>query len=271
MIAAPAVDLRRGRCVQLVGGRPEDERVSLPDPDAVADGWWSRGFGTLHLVDLDAALGAGDNFPLIRRLLAATPAETQVGGGIRDDLRAEALLEAGADRIVVGTRALDDPDWLARLAGRHPGRVMVAADVRGGRLLRKGWTEDAGIAVEELFRRLAELPLAGVLSTDVGREGQVAGIDAEETARTVRASTHPVWISGGVSSQDDLKHLERSGAAGAVLGMALYTEMLDADEVARRWGGGSRDPAHDGEGAAASGSLTDTEDAANGTRTRGER
>ncbi len=239
MIAAPAVDLKGGRCVQLVGGRPEDERVSLPDPVAVAERWWTRGYGTLHLVDLDAALGSGDNLPLLRTLLTATPAETQVGGGIRDDVRAEALLDAGADRIVVGTRALDDPDWLAALVTRYPGRVMVAADVRDGQVLRKGWTEGAGMAVAELLARLAGLPLAGVLSTDVGREGRVAGIDTEATADTVRASTHPVWISGGVSTLEDLEHLERSGAAGAVLGMALYTEKLDTDEVARRWGGGA--------------------------------
>ena len=107
MIAAPAVDVRAGRCVQLVGGRPEAEAVSLPDPVAVAERWWRAGFGTLHLIDLDAALGSGDNLALLKELLGATKAETQVGGGIRDDERADALIDAGADRIIVGTRALD--------------------------------------------------------------------------------------------------------------------------------------------------------------------
>ncbi len=246
MIAAPAVDLKGGRCVQLVGGRPEDERVSLSDPIAVAERWWDLGFGTLHVVDLDAALGSGDNLALLERVLTTTPAETQVGGGIRGDLRADALLDAGADRIVVGTRALDDPAWLADLAERHPGRVMVAADVRDGQVLRKGWTEATGLAITDLLGRLASLPLAGVLSTDVAREGRVAGIDPVATAATVRASAYPVWISGGVSTLEDLVHLERSGAAGAVLGMALYTGKLDPDEVARRWGGGSDRPVDDG-------------------------
>jgi len=246
VIAAPAVDLKGGRCVQLVGGRPEDERVSLSDPVAVAERWWDLGFGTLHVVDLDAALGSGDNLALLERVLTTTPAETQVGGGIRGDLRADALLDAGADRIVVGTRALDDPAWLADLAERHPGRVMVAADVRDGQVLRKGWTEATGLAITDLLGRLASLPLAGVLSTDVAREGRVAGIDPVSTAATVRASAYPVWISGGVSTLEDLMHLERSGAAGAVLGMALYTGKLDPDEVARRWGGGSDRPVDDG-------------------------
>ncbi len=243
-VAVPAVDLKGGRCVQLVGGRPEDERVSLPDPVAVAEEWWSRGFATLHLVDLDAALGSGDNLEVLGRLVAATPATTQVGGGIRDDARAEALLEAGADRIVVGTRALDDPDWLARLARRHPDRVVVAADVRDGQVLRKGWTEGTGTTVAELLARLGALPLAGVLSTDVDREGRLGGIDATRTTDTVRASAHPVWISGGVSTVADLEHLERCGAAGAVLGMALYTGKLDPDEVGRRWGGRTEPTSH---------------------------
>lgn len=241
MIAAPAVDLRGGRCVQLVGGRPEDERVSLPDPLGVARDWWSRGFGTLHLVDLDAALGSGDNLALLRTLLSATPAETQVGGGIRDDARADALVEAGADRIVVGTRALDDPEWLAALARRHPGRVTVAADTREGQVLRKGWTEASELRVEDFLATLAGLPLAGVLATDVGREGRMEGIDREGVSATVDASPHPVWISGGVTTLDELAWLEAAGAHGAVLGMALYTRTLDPDEVARRFGGAPDD------------------------------
>lgn len=237
MIAAPAVDLRGGRCVQLVGGRPEDERVSLPDPVAVAERWWALGFGTLHLVDLDAALGHGDNLAVLEKLLAATPAETQVGGGVRDGARIDALLAAGADRIIVGTKGIDDPDWLALQAGRNPGRLMLALDTRDGRVLRKGWTEDTGIAVEQLLSDIAELPLAGVLSTDVGREGKMEGIDRDSVARIVATCPHPAWISGGLTTPDELAFLDEQGAAGAVLGMALYTETLDPQEVAPRWGG----------------------------------
>lgn len=235
--AIPAVDLRGSRCVQLVGGRPEDERVSLPDPVAVARRWWDAGFGTLHLVDLDAALGTGDNLALLRDLLTATPAVTQVGGGIRDDARAEALVEAGAHRLIVGTRALDDPGWLQNLSRRHPGRVVVAADTREGLVLRKGWTESSGIPVSEYLARLSRLPLAGALVTDVGQEGRLAGIDATSVATILRQAPFPVWISGGVTTEDELAFLALNGAAGAVLGMALYTETLDPESVARRWGG----------------------------------
>jgi phosphoribosylformimino-5-aminoimidazole carboxamide ribotide isomerase len=236
LIAAPAVDLKGGRCVQLVGGRPEDERVSLPDPVAVARDWERRGFDVLHVVDLDAALGTGDNAELVARIVGAVGGEVQVGGGIRDDARADALLEAGAARVVVGTRALDDPAWLAALADRWPGRVVIALDTREGRILRKGWTEETALRVDEHLGTLADLPLAGVLSTDVGREGRLAGIDQDGCRRVIDASPWPVWISGGVTTLEEIAWLDGAGAEGVVLGMAVYTNAIDVDAVAARWG-----------------------------------
>jgi len=237
MIAAPAVDLLGGRCVQLVGGRAEDERVSLPDPVAVAERWWADGFRVLHVVDLDAALGSGSNADLVRDVLRSTPALTQMGGGLRDEAAVDRALEAGADRVVVGTRAVDDPEWLRALVEARPGRVVVAADVRDGIVLRKGWTEASALRIDELLRRLDGLPLAGVLCTDVAREGKLGGIDLATATATVAATTHPVWISGGVTTMDELHGLASAGAAGAVLGMALYTGALDAGAVAAAYGG----------------------------------
>lgn len=236
-VAIPAVDLRGGRCVQLVGGSPDQERVSLPDPVAVARDWRARGFRVLHVVDLDAALDDGDNLSLIEAIAREAPGELQVGGGIRDRDRAARVLDAGADRIIVGTRAVDDPEWLAALAARFPGRVAVAADVRDGMVVRKGWTEASEQDVLDFVRGLASLPLAGVLSTDVGREGRVQGIERAGVARVLDGSPHPVWISGGVTTVDELQWLRERGAAGAVLGMALYSGILDADGVAREFGG----------------------------------
>lgn len=236
MIVAPAVDLKGGRCVQLVGGRPDDERVSLPDPVSVARGWTDLGFDTIHVVDLDAALGSGDNAAIIERIVRETPAELQVGGGIRDDERADTLLEAGFARIVVGTRALDDPKWLEALVARWPRRVMVAVDTREGLILRKGWTEATALRVDAYLPELASLPLAGVLSTDVGREGRLAGIDRDGCRMVIEASPHPVWISGGITTMGELAFLEDSGAAGVVLGMAVYAGALDGQTLASRWG-----------------------------------
>ncbi len=237
MIAVPAVDLKGGRCVQLVGGRPEEERVSLPSPTAAARRWWNLGFRHLHVVDLDAALGTGHNRAGIADVVEASEAEIQVGGGIRDDETADALLRGGARRIVVGTRAIDDRPWLEALADRHPDRVVVAADVRDNIVLRKGWTEGSGLRVADFVRSLADVPLAGILCTDVGREGRLEGIDTAAMAGVIEASAHPVWISGGITTLEDLGDLAHAGAHGAVLGMALYTGALRPVDVAARWGG----------------------------------
>ena len=236
MIAVPALDLRQGRCVQLVGGRPEEEPVSLPDPLAVARGWDALGFQSLHVVDLDAALGTGDNLDLIVALLESSDADVQVGGGVRDADRVALLVDAGASRVVVGTRALDDRDWLVRSAELHPNRLVVAVDTRDGIVLRKGWTEATELRAEAFLPTLADLPLAGILSTDVGREGRLTGIDRDGCARVIGTSPHPVWIAGGVTTMDELEYLDMTGAEGVVLGMSLYTDTLDRAGVAARWG-----------------------------------
>jgi phosphoribosylformimino-5-aminoimidazole carboxamide ribotide isomerase len=237
MIAVPAVDLREGRCVQLVGGRLEEEKVSLPMPSIVALKWWDRGFKQLHVVDLDAAMGRGNNDALVGEVVVASPAETQVGGGVRDDDRVDFLFAAGANRVIVGTRAVDDPAWIAQLTARYPGKIIVAADVRDGVVLRKGWTEASKLKVQAFLESLAELPLAGVLCTDVEREGRMEGIDLEEMKAVIDGSRHPVQVSGGITSMDDLKKLDDAGAASCVLGMALYTGKLDAAKVAEKYGG----------------------------------
>jgi len=236
MIAIPAVDLREGRCVQLVGGRPEEERVSLPDPVDQARRWWEMGFGTLHVVDLDAALSLGENRSTIREVIGATPASVQVGGGIRSEEDLEEILELGAERVIIGTRAIDDPGWLEEWAGKRPNRITVAADVRGEIVLRKGWTESSGIPLLELLDRLAELPLAGILCTDVSREGRMEGVDLDGIERLIRRSPHRVLASGGITTMEELRTLREAGAAGAVLGMALYTGTLPSEEVAKEFG-----------------------------------
>ncbi len=243
MIATPAVDLKGGRCVQLVGGRPENEAVSLPDPVAVALAWVDRGFSALHLVDLDAALGSGDNRATIARILTALPdgVDVQIGGGIRDDRAVAEVLALNPDRIVVGTRAVADAAWRRATADAHPGRLVVAADIRAGEVVTKGWTEGSGTRVEDLLTQLDDLPIGGVLCTDVGREGRMEGIDRAGVRAVVAASRHPVWISGGVTTLDELAFLDDVGAHGAVLGMALYTDTLDAQTVAERFGRATHD------------------------------
>jgi len=238
VIATPAVDLKGGRCVQLVGGRPDDEAVTLPDPVSVAIDWVEQGYGALHLVDLDAALGSGDNRAVFGRILDAIPedVDVQIGGGIRDERIFDEVLALGPDRLVVGTRAVEDAEWRRTIAEAHPGRLVVAADIRDGDVVTKGWTESSGMPVLAFLSELEEIPLGGILCTDVGREGLMQGIDRAEVRAVVGGTRHPVWISGGVTTLDELAFLEDIGAHGAVLGMALYTDTLDSRVVAERHG-----------------------------------
>lgn len=236
MIAAPAVDLREGRCVQLVGGLPEEERVSLPDPLAQAAAWERMGFSTLHVVDLDAALSLGDNQGIIGEIAGATKATIQVGGGVRDETALRNLLELGVQRVITGTRAIGDRGWLQEMAHRYPGRVMVAADIRNGEILLKGWTESSDLPVLEVLGEMDDMPLAGILCTDVGREGRMGGTDLPMAEAVIQKSKHPVWISGGITTMDELRALDRAGAAGAVLGMAIYTGVLPPAAVAEEFG-----------------------------------
>ena len=237
MIVIPAVDLREGKCVQLVGGRPEQEKVRLDNPAMVGLRWWELGFRQLHVVDLDAAMGTGDNNLQVGEVVAGTPASSQVGGGVRDDERADVIFATGAQRVVVGTKAVDDHTWLTRLAARYPGRVVVAADIRDGVVLRKGWTESSKLKVQTFLRGLEGLDLAAVLCTDVDREGRMEGIDLDEMRAVIDGAPHPVMVSGGVTSMADLEALANAGAYAAILGMALYTGRLDAQAVARTYGG----------------------------------
>jgi phosphoribosylformimino-5-aminoimidazole carboxamide ribotide isomerase len=236
MIAYAAVDLRSGRVVQLVGGRPDAERVSLPDPAAVARRWVDAGFAALHVVDLDAAFGQGDNAAAIEAILSAAGDVTvHVGGGVRTTERAEVLLTAGATRVVVGTRAVEEPAWLEQLATRYPDRVVVAADVRGDEIVVRGWTAGTGRAAAAFLASLAGIPLGAALVTDVSREGQMLGADVCRFADLVRAAPHPLIASGGIATPDDLAALADAGAAGAVLGMALYTGALDASSISQAY------------------------------------
>ena len=235
MIAIPAVDLREGHCVQLVGGSYENERLRLPDPVKVAARWAEMGFRRLHVVDLDAATGRSSNRDAIRALLSQCKMEMQVGGGIRSDAQISEWLAAGAGAVVIGTRALEDTSWLKRMAGRYPSKLVVAADVRGRNIVAHGWQQSLPEEIGKALVRLNELPLAAVLVTAVHREGQMAGTDLALMTEVAKACRHPLYASGGITSAAELRSLASCGVAGAVLGMALYTGALDARDIAREF------------------------------------
>jgi phosphoribosylformimino-5-aminoimidazole carboxamide ribotide isomerase len=240
MIAIPAVDLREGACVQLVGGEYAAERVRLDDPVAIAAAWQDLGFDALHVVDLDAATGRGDNAAVVRDIISVVRIPVQVGGGVRDEAAIERLLAMGAARVVVGTRALEEPDWLDGAAARFGGHVVVAADVRDRDVLTRGWSRTLDEPLPELLARLSALPLAGVLVTAVHQEGRLAGPDLPLTREAADLVGHPLYASGGIATVEDLHALRAAGAAGAVIGMALYTGTLDPRQAALEFGGAVR-------------------------------
>ncbi len=235
MIAIPAVDLRDGACVQLVGGSYADERVRLDDPAGVARQWAQAGFPRLHVVDLDAATGRGNNDAVIRELLREWSGVIQVGGGVRTTGRVEELLRDGADHVVVGTRAIEEPSWLEDMAREFPGALIVAADVRERVVVTRGWQKTTQRDVISLVEELSELPLGGILVTAIHREGLVQGTDLRLMEDVADASSVPVIASGGVSSRRDLEDLGERGVAGAVIGMALYTGALDPRLIAEEF------------------------------------
>jgi phosphoribosylformimino-5-aminoimidazole carboxamide ribotide isomerase len=232
MIAIPAIDLRDGACVQLVGGSYDRERVRLEDPVAVAQRWYDDGFRRLHVVDLDAATERGTNARVVEQILESSRAAVQVGGGIRTSEQVSMLIAAGARRVVVGTRAIEDPEWLAEIVARHPREIVVAADVRERAILTRGWKTTLLRDVADFVRDIASLPIAGLLLTAVHREGEMRGPDLALVEEIAASTAIPVIASGGVGTIGDLRALAERGAAAVVIGMALYTGALDARAVA---------------------------------------
>jgi len=240
MLAIPAIDIRGGRCVRLIQGDYSRERVYADDPSRVAGRLVEAGALRLHVVDLDAARGQADPLSaaaVCRVLDAAARAgvETEVGGGVRSLEAARVWLLRGASYVVLGSVAAAMPELAKEICAALPGRCLVALDVRGGVAQAQGWTEAAG-AEEVHLERWRDWPLAGLIRTEVSRDGMLSGPDLDGLVRTVRSFPGPVFVSGGVGSVDDLQRAAEAGAAGAIVGRALYEGSLDLRAALRRFG-----------------------------------
>lgn len=236
MLVIPSVDIMRGRCVQLVGGRPETERV-YGDPVEIAQRWVAEGASYLHLIDLDAAMGEGDNFEKIAEVLANVRVNVQVGGGIRTLDRANELLGIGAYRIILGTAAIRNPEIVKELVELAGGdRIMVALDARSGKVTIEGWKRQTEKSVLELAREFDRMGVGALLFTSVDVEGSMRGVAAREIRELVSAVNIPIFASGGVGTLDDVRIVREAGAAGLVIGIALYENkftLKQAMEVAK--------------------------------------
>ena len=222
MILIPAVDVLDHRVVQLVGGKQGTQQVDLPDPYAVAGGWLRRGAPYLHLVDLDGAFGKGSNLDVFARIIKDSPVPVEVGGGIRSEERLKACLDAGAARVILGTRAVKEPQWLVEMAQKYPDKIVLGLDTKGGKITVKGWQEEVPLSLDRMFDIIRDLPLAGVLNTNVDVEGQGHGVDKEQVRDFVTRCPHQVIASGGLTTEQDANDLSAAGAAAAVVGMAIY-------------------------------------------------
>jgi len=222
--------------VQLAAGSYDEEVIRIPDPVGVAVAWRQYGFRHLHLVDLDAVAGRGNNAVEIQAILTATDVEVQVGGGIKSRESIHQFLADGAQRVIIGTQALEDPDWLVEMSTDFPGCIIVAADVRDRKVLSHGWTRIQPMLVLDLVEDLNGLPLAGVLVTAVHREEAMRGTDLPLMEDVAEAAEFPVFASGGLGNIGDLRALADRGVAAAVIGMGLYSGAMDpwavADEFA---------------------------------------
>ncbi len=235
MIVIPAIDLKGGKCVRLKQGRMDDDTVYGNDPAAMAKRWVAAGAERLHLVDLDGAFaGRPENMAAIRAIRKAVDVELDLGGGIRDEATATKLLHEGLDYVILGTAALENPDLVASLSDRHPGRILVGIDAVKGMVAVRGWAEVSGVSATDLAAKLSERGAAGFIFTDIERDGMQTGVNAEATADFARSAKGKVIASGGVNDLDDIKRLIDLGGGritGVITGRAIYEGTLDLTEA----------------------------------------
>jgi phosphoribosylformimino-5-aminoimidazole carboxamide ribotide isomerase len=235
VIIFPAIDLKDGVCVRLKKGVMEDATVFNTDPGAQAKSFAGQGFQWLHCVDLNGAFaGHSANTDAIKSIRAAIELPIQLGGGIRDMKAVDGWLEAGITRVILGTAALTDPQFVKDAARAYPGRVVVGADAKGGKIATQGWADVSNLTPIDLGKRFEDAGVAAILFTDIDGDGLLKGVNVTATAALARALTIPVIASGGVGSIADIDNLiaaNEPNIEGVVVGRALYDGRIDVAEA----------------------------------------
>lgn len=239
MLIIPAIDLKDGECVRLRQGRMEDSTVFSADPVSMAQQWVDAGARRLHLVDLNGAFaGRPVNAEIVSAIAARFPdLPIQIGGGIRSLETISEYLDAGVQYVIIGTRAVEEPEFVDQACARFPGHIIVGIDARDGRVATDGWATDSGVAASELAARFEGAGVSAIVYTDIARDGMMQGVNVAATRDLAAAISTPVIASGGVTSMTDIQALQRvsdAGILGAITGRAIYEGTLDVAE-AQHW------------------------------------
>jgi phosphoribosylformimino-5-aminoimidazole carboxamide ribotide isomerase len=236
MLIIPAIDLKDGQCVRLRQGLMDDSTVFSDDPVAMARRWVDAGCRRLHLVDLNGAFaGEPVNGDVVTAIAKAYPnLPVQIGGGIRSLETIEHYVRAGVDFVIIGTRAVKEPAFVAEACKAFPGKVIVGLDARDGRVATDGWAEVTEVMAADLAKQFEADGVAAIVYTDIARDGMMQGVNVEATVAMARASTIPVIASGGITDIDDIRALKAvadQGICGAITGRAIYEGTLDVAEA----------------------------------------
>lgn len=236
MLIIPAIDLKDGECVRLRQGRMEDSTVFSADPVAMAQRWVDAGARRLHLVDLNGAFaGTPVNGEVVKAIALAYPElPIQIGGGIRNAATIEAYLNAGVRYVIIGTRAVAEPEFVTAMCQQFPGHIIVGIDAKQGRVATDGWAEVTEVMATDLARRFAADGVSAIVYTDIDRDGMMQGVNVEATLAIAQASPIPVIASGGITDMDDIRALRAvadQGILGAITGRAIYEGTLDVAEA----------------------------------------
>jgi len=236
VLIIPAIDLKDGECVRLLQGRMEDSTVFSDDPVAMAADWVNAGARRLHLVDLNGAFaGEPVNGGIVRAIAEAYPdLPIQIGGGIRSFETIQAYLDAGVQYVIIGTKAVKEPEFVFEACKRFPGHIIVGLDAKDGKVAIDGWAEITDVDVTDLAKQFKEAGVSAIVYTDISRDGMMQGVNVEATARLAQECGIEVIASGGVTDIEDVRALAKvasTGICGAITGRAIYEGTLDLKEA----------------------------------------
>ena len=232
MLIIPAIDLKEGKCVRLRQGRMEDNTVYSDDPVTMAKKWIDAGAKRLHLVDLDGAFsGKPENGNIIEKIAQAIPdVPIQIGGGIRNTTTVKSYIDAGVSYAIIGTKAVETPEFIAELCQAHPGHIIVGLDAKNGKVATDGWANVSAHSLIDMAKQFETDGIEAIIYTDINRDGMQTGVNIESTVKLAESINIPVIASGGITNLDDIRELcqvASSGIMGAITGRAIYEGSLD--------------------------------------------